>query len=118
MAYVVGQEVGYGRFGRYGLQNGKIGIISKVNGHGHVFVDDKVFDKHGHERGTEMYWGDELISADQVRAEIAAEKIRRSRISTTNEILRLIADRKCGNGNYAEFNDELKQLLCAKIQSL
>ena len=117
MAYIVGQEIGYGSYGRHGLQNGKIGVISKLNRHGHVFVDNKVFDKHGHERG-ESFWRDQLIPADQIRAEIAAEKVRRSRIVSVNEILKLIEDRKCGNGNYADFDDELKQILCAKIQSL
>lgn len=117
MAYVVGQEIGYGRHGRYGLSDSCISTITKINGHGHVFVDDKVFDKHGNERGSGV-WTVHLMPADFIRDAIAAEKDRRARTATVNSILYELSKKKTGCGDYAQFSDEDKKSLCDRINAL
>jgi hypothetical protein len=68
----VGDQVGVGSYGNYGLSNPRVTTVTKVNGHGHVTVDGgDVFDKHGNSR--KQYSRDTLIPIERVLEHQAAQ---------------------------------------------
>lgn len=118
MTYVVGQEIAYGRWGNWGLMDHGFSTIAKINGHGHVHLTNGLmFDKHGHERNAN-WGGKSLVEVETVRRQLAHRKEIHDRRVIVEEILNQIAGRKTGHGEYVEFSDELKMMLCDKINRL
>lgn len=74
----VGDQVGVGHYGNYGLSNPSVTTVTKINGHGHVTLDSgDVFDKHGNSR--KQYSRNILISVECV-VEHQATQTRNAKI--------------------------------------
>jgi len=86
----IGQEVGIHSDSRHGINSGSFGVITKINGHGHItvkapnFAEDRVFDKHGVARS--QYSSLRLISADRLRECIAEHVVRQDARSAVDEL--------------------------------
>ena len=119
----VGSEVGFYRNGNWGgfLQSG-FGVITKVNGYGHITVVTKgetatvtrIFDKYGQERGTNF--GVRLCEASFLRDALAAEQARRDRNHRAKELQQKVNDLFGYSGNVHITNErkaELKALIDA-----
>ena len=87
---VVGEEVGIVRRNRTygGLSMARFGTVTKINGHGHIFVqsEDKEyrFTKTGD--AYKDNWGPHLIHAASLRAEMAREAERKERARVAREL--------------------------------
>jgi hypothetical protein len=87
---VVGEEVGIVRrncaYG--GLSMARFGTVTKINGHGHIFVQsgdtEYRFTKTGHAYRDE--WGPRLTLAALLRAEMAHEAGRKERARVAREL--------------------------------
>ena len=87
---VVGDEVGIVRRNRTygGLSMARFGTVTKINGHGHIFVQsgdtEYRFTKTGHAYQNE--WGPQLTLAALLRAEMAREAERKERARVAREL--------------------------------
>ena len=87
---VVGEEVGIVRRNRTygGLSMACFGTVTKINGHGHIFVQsgdiEYRFTKTGHAYQNE--WGPRLTLAALLRAEMAHEAERKERARVAREL--------------------------------
>lgn len=116
-ALKVGDEVGFGRCGNHGYHSTGFAKVVKVNGHGHVTLDNgRVFDKYGKERGTGIL-GATLLNADNLRSDLAAKEAQRDKDRKVQNILNLIADRRSGTGHYF-IDAETKEQLLALVNEL
>jgi hypothetical protein len=86
----VGETVGIVRYNRTygGIVSSRFGTVSKVNGHGHIFVqsEDKefVFTKRG--AAYKDSYGPSLISAGRLSNELAREEERKERARVAREL--------------------------------
>jgi hypothetical protein len=115
----VGEEVGIIRRNRSygGLSMARFGTVSKINGHGHIFVQsgDKEyrFTRRGEEYKNWEY-GPHLCHANQLRVEIAREEQRRNRARLAREMEQTLKDGWSYSGTFhvsQERVDTLKNLL-------
>lgn len=90
IAVQVGETVGIVRYNRTygGILFSKFGTVSKVNGHGHIFVqcDDREyrFTKQGN--AYRDSYGPSLIQADRLSKELAREAERKERAQLAREL--------------------------------
>lgn len=83
-AITVGEEVGVVRRARPcgTLLTARFGTVTKINGHGHIFVQcgdrEFVFNKRGNAYKDD--YGPSLIRAEQLRAQIAADERRKEQV--------------------------------------
>jgi len=87
-----GDEIGVVRYNRSygGFVSSQFGTVTKVNGHGHIFVnvgkdEDLRFTKNGEQYRNERF-GVSLVDPDRLRTELAVEQTRRNRASIVREI--------------------------------
>ena len=112
----VGSEVGFGRNARFGLINTGFARVTKINGHGHITLDNgKVFDKRGNERGTN--YGVSLINADALRRQLAWKEEQRTTTEKVKELQRKVAD-LFGYNSQASVSPDEKASLLALVNSL
>lgn len=112
----VGDEVGFGRNARFGLINTGFGRVTKINGHGHITLDNgKVFDKRGNERGTKF--GVNLIDANALRQQLAWKEEQRATTEKVKELQQKVADLFNYNGRASVSPDD-KAALLALVNAL
>lgn len=88
----VGDKVGYARFHNWTMLSGGISSITKINGHGHIRLENGLeFDKRGHQRNEE-FGGLTLYNARVIEDDIAAEKDRRATNATYSQLLKMLED--------------------------
>lgn len=115
-AVKVGDEVGFGRSGRFNYHSTGFATVTKVNGHGHITLGSgKVFDKHGKERGTN--YGLVLIEAESLRASIARENAARTQAHAVRTIEQKIKDMWTYSGTVC-VTPERKAELLALVEAL
>lgn len=90
----VGEEVGLVRRHRHGnVLFSKFGTVTKINGHGHIFVQvgdtEYRFTKTGY--AYQDQWGPNLIHAAQLRAQLAAEERRKEQVRVAREMEQTLA---------------------------
>ena len=116
---VVGEEVGIIRRNRSygGLSMARFGTVSKINGHGHIFVQsgdqEFRFTRRGDAYKSENY-GPHLCHAAQLRAEMAREDLRKERARLAREMEQTLKDGWSYSGTFhvsQERVDTLKNLL-------
>ena len=120
----VGDEVGMVRRNRsYGsISFQRFGTVSKINGHGHIYVQtaDKEyrFDRRGNAYKDD--WGPHLIHAASLRAEIEVENRRKEQVRIAREIENTISQGRSYSGRFfasQERVDALKNLV-AEMEKL
>jgi hypothetical protein len=99
----VGQEVGIARSTRYGTQGRCFGIVTKLNGHGHIFVttdsgEKMRFDKHGDSYKNE--YGPSLYSAEYLRKNIADDLKQQQQRRAADALQTAIKQNYAGSGRY------------------
>ena len=115
----VGEMVGYyshsdGYRSMVGVGYGK---VTKINGHGHIILDNgKTFDKHGDERGPK-YYKLHLINAEKLRNRVAENQAQRNKATMVRDLIRRLE----GSFSYAgtvHIDSDTKQELLAMVNSL
>ena len=115
----VGEEVGIIRRNRSysGLSMARFGTVSKINGHGHIYVQcgehELRFTRRGDSYKSENY-GPHLCHADLLRVEIAREEQRKNRARLAREMEQTLKDGWSYSGTFhvsQERVDTLKNLL-------
>jgi hypothetical protein len=99
----VGEEVGLVRFHRTGnVLFSKFGTVTKINGHGHIFVQagdtEYRFTKSGD--AYQDQWGPNLIHAAQLRAQLAAEERRKEQVRVAREMEQTLKDGYAYSGRF------------------
>jgi len=97
----VGDEVGYCRT-HYGTIMAKgFSKVAKINGHGHIILEDGLkFDRGGSEYKV-RYSARYLIEAAKLREMIAADEARHDVNRKMRDIVAFIESAKTGAGNYS-----------------
>jgi hypothetical protein len=115
----VGDEVGYCRHHQWGtLLSHGFSRVAKVNGHGHVILENgKQFDKHGHERNA-TYGGLHLVDASNLRAELQHIAEQRARNAAGRELEELIKGRRNGHGDLCAISEEVRARMIELINKL
>jgi hypothetical protein len=115
----VGEMVGYyshsdGYRSMMGVGYGK---ITKINGHGHIILDNgKTFDKHGDERGPK-YYKLHLMNAEKLRNRVAENLAQGKKATMVRDLIRKLE----GSFSYAgtvHIDSDTKQELLAMVNSL
>lgn len=114
----VGQEVGIARRASFGLTACTFGTVTKINGHGHIFVETpngtSRFNKHGD--SYQYDYGPRLICADDLRKELLAETRKKDQRRAALELQEAVQQGFAGNGRFwatGERIDEIKIALAA-----
>ena len=114
--YAVGQEVGFVSYGSWGMGSHGFGKIVKINGHGHIKLDNgRVFDKHGNERA--KFSRLRLTDPAQLRESIVRQNAARDRRVAAQDIERYLNSHKTCYGDI-RLNDEQKAELIALVNKL
>jgi flagellar hook protein FlgE len=114
-AIQVGDEVGIVRRSRtYGtLHTAKFGTVTKINGHGHIYVqvgDQELrFTRNGYAYKDENY-GPNLIHAAQLRAEIEQEERRKKQARVAREIEQQMKNGWSYSGRFFVSQERINQL--------
>lgn len=120
----VGEEVGVvRRHSRDGtVLSSKFGTVTKINGHGHIFVQsgdtEYRFTKTGD--AYKDNWGPSLMHAAQLRAQIAADERRREQVRVARAMEQTLKEGYSYSGRFfptAERIDALKNLV-AEMEKL
>jgi len=115
----VGEMVGYyshsdGYRSMMGVGYGK---VTKINGHGHIILDNgKTFDKHGDERGPK-YSKLHLMNAEKLRNRVAENLAQGKKATMVRDLIRKLE----GSFSYAgtvHIDSDTKQELLAMVNSL
>jgi len=116
----VGDEVGYcHRHSSWGtlLRSGFSRVV-KINGHGHIHLEDgRVFNKHGEERNV-LYGGLRLIDAERLREERRHISEQRARNAAANELRTLLDRQRNGRGEQCPASDETRARMIELINKL
>lgn len=100
----VGDEIGIVRYNRSygGIVFWRIGRVTKINGHGHIFVTvdntELRFDRRGQAYKDE--WGPQLIYPEQLRARVREEERRKEQSSLAREIQEVIREGSTYSGRF------------------
>ena len=93
------------------------GKITKINGHGHIILDNgKTFDKHGDERGPK-YYKLHLMNAEKLRNRVAENLAQGKKATMVRDLIRKLE----GSFSYAgtvHIDSDTKQELLAMVNSL
>lgn len=115
----VGEEVGVVRRNRNygGLISTRFGTVTKINGHGHIFVQtgeqELRFTRRGYAYKNEDF-GPSLCDADKLRKEIAQEERRKEQVRIACAIEQTVKEGYSYSGRFhaaQERIDALKNLL-------
>jgi hypothetical protein len=123
-AIKVGEEVGVvRRHSRDGtVLSSKFGIVTKINGHGHIFVQSGDTE-HRFTKTGDAYkdnWGPSLIHAAQLRAQLAAEERRKEQVRVARAMEQTLKEGYSYSGRFfvsQERIDKLKEVL-AEMEKL
>lgn len=120
----VGKEVAIIKRTRYGsFSIAEFGVVTKINGHGHIFVasgGDKEyrFNKSGDSYKNE--WGPSLGNADKLREELARDNERKSRSKIAREIESTMKSGWSYSGDWFATKDRIEELkgMIAKLETI
>lgn len=118
----VGKEVGIVRRNRSygGLSIAKFGTVTKINGHGHIFVKagDNEFRFTRRGDAYKDNWGPHLCHADQLREEVAREEKRKAVNTVAREIEQTLKNGWGYSGTFHANADTVAELeaLVAKLK--
>jgi hypothetical protein len=115
----VGDEVGIVRHGRNsGILSSKFGTVTKINGHGHIFVqsgDQELrFDRRG--SAYKDTYGPDLIHAAQLRAQLVEENRRKTQSKLAREIEQTVKGGFGYNGRFFTTKERLDEIKCLVSQ--
>lgn len=112
----VGDEVGFARCTQHGYQCSGFATVTKVNGHGHITLDNgKVFNKHGTERNSTF--GTRLIDAEHLRTALARTEAARRQAHAVRQIELKLKDMWSFSGT-VHVTPERKAELMALVEAL
>lgn len=122
-ATAVGETVGAARRSRWGsIVSARFGTVTKINGHGHIYVDmgneTLVFTRRGDSYKNQ--WGPNLMFAAQLRTELATEERRREQVRVAREMEQTLLKGYSHSGRFftsAERVTALKNLV-AEMEAL
>lgn len=114
----VGDEVSVAHVSHRGRwpHSPRIGRVTKINGHGHIFVEveghngkfEERFDKHGNPY--KKSYGPRLVGAEWLRKELA-ERDRQQKLNTLAKAISTSLDeRRTGYGDYILTEDDMVRL--------
>jgi len=119
---VVGKEVGVVRRNRSwgGISFSTFGTVTKINGHGHIFVKSGDKEYRFTRRGNAYKddWGPSLCHAEQLRAELGREEKRKTVNTVARELEQKVKEGWGYSGTFhatAELVEELEALV-AKLK--
>ena len=116
-AVKVGDEVGYARSARMGYMSAGFSTVTKVNGHGHIILENgKTFDKRGNERNCN-YGGLFLIQAANLRESQARDNAAREQRARVQALENKVKELFGYSGN-VHVTDERKAELLAMVEAL
>lgn len=123
-AITVGEEVGVVRHNRTygGILFAKFGTVTKINGHGHIFVQcgDKEyrFTKRGNAYKDD--YGPSLIHAASLRAQLADEQRRREQVRVARAIEQTLKEGYSYSGRFFVSEERVAALknLVAEMEQL
>ena len=109
----VGEEVGIAQASRYGH---RFGTVTKINGHGHIFVQsgeqELRFDRRGNAYKSD--YGPSLMDADKLRERLAVIERQKKQSQIAREVEQVIKGGFAYSGRFfvtQERVDELKRLV-------
>lgn len=106
----VGAEVGYGRWHWGTALNSGFARVSKINGFGHITLDNgMVFDKYGKERDVKC-GGCQLVDADALHEMNDRAAMRRERKNKIDQLHKLMEQLAAGE-NGSELKNQMIQLI-------
>ena len=117
----VGKEVGVvRRGGRGNVLDGKFGVITKINGHGHIFVKVGENELRFHRNGDAYKndWGPCICHAEQLRVEMKRDVERKEVAKTAREIEETLKSGWNYSGNWFASKERVETLknLVAKLE--
>lgn len=122
-AIAVGEEVGLVRFHRHGnVLFSKFGTVTKINGHGHIFVQvgdtEYRFTKTGN--AYKDQWGPNLIHAAQLRMKLAAEERRKEQVRVARAMEQTLKEGYSYSGRFFASEERVTALknLLADLEKL
>jgi hypothetical protein len=120
----VGEEVGVVRRNRNwgGILFSKFGTVTKINGHGHIYVQcgdqEYRFTRRGYAYKDD--YGPGLMQAAQLRAELAREEERKTRARLAREMEQTLKDGWSYSGTFHVSQERVAQMkaLVAEMEKL
>jgi hypothetical protein len=101
----------------------RFGIVTKINGHGHIFVQlndsEKRFNKHGEEYKNERF-GDSLVDADKLEKYLDDEAKRKAVASVARKIENTMKEGWSYSGTWHKSDDRIAELksLIAELEGV
>ena len=123
-AITVGEEVGIVRRNRSygGLSMARFGTVTKINGHGHIYVQSGDQEYRFTRRGGAYKddYGPHLCHAAQLRAELAREEERKTRARLAREMEQTLKDGWSYSGTFHVSQERVAQMkaLVAEMEQL
>ena len=114
----VGDRVGVARWNRSygGFLSERFGVVTKINGHGHIFVgvngdsdSELKFDKHG-DQYKKNGFGLSLVDADRLQKSIDEDNSRKAVASVVRKIEETIKEGWSHSGTWHKSDDRIEQL--------
>lgn len=109
----VGDEVGIARTSRYGgFVSHRFGTVTKINGHGHIFVqsDDQElrFNRRGNAYKNE--YGPRLIDANKLRERLAVEERQKTQSQLARELEKTVKEGFAYSGRFFVSKERVAEL--------
>jgi hypothetical protein len=120
----VGKEVGIVRRSHSwgNLLEGEFGVVTKINGHGHIFVTVGKKEMRFHRNGDayKNEYGPRLCHAEQLRAEMKLDADRRETAKTAREVESVMKGGWNYSGNWFASKERVEELkaLVAKLETM
>ena len=119
----VGKEVAVVKRTRYGgFSIAEFGVVTKINGHGHIFVTcgakEYRFDKSGDSYKNE--WGPSLGNADKLREELARDNERKTRAKIARDVEATMKSGWSYAGDWFATKDRIEELkgMISKLETM
>ena len=119
----VGEEVGIARTSRYGgFVSHRFGTVTKINGHGHIFVQsgeqELRFDRRGN--AYKSNYGPSLMDADLLRAQLAVVERQKAQSQIAREIEQEIKNGFAYSGRFFVSEERVTELkrLVSELENL
>jgi hypothetical protein len=119
----VGKEVAVVKRTRYGgFSIAEFGVVTKINGHGHIFVTcgpkEYRFNKSGDSYKNE--WGPSIGNADKLREELARDNDRKARAKIAKEIEGTMKSGWSYSGDWIATKDRIEELkgMISKLETI
>jgi hypothetical protein len=123
LAVKVGEEVGIVRTGRWGgFLLSRFGTVTKVNGHGHIFVQAEDREYRFTRRGDAYKddYGPRLMQASQLRSALAMEEQRKERNRLARDMEQTLKEGWTYSGTFHTSEERIRKLkeILAEMEKL